>query len=513
MDEFQLAQIAINQLLSNQEILEIPVSNTKSTAFFEDSYSLLVSLGLCQPHSKDLIFLDMPRASKRSKVPLPELNDQGEITWSETAHNDPDYLFRLKANCLIVTRLALNSLAMDGLILAVTTPDTYIAVRTALEQFMGTNKFLGELVYQTRSGGGNDSRYLDLGHENLLIFAIDPERIDRFQMQKDPSALDKYSESDEKGRFYWDTYIRKQARNYYKIKCPDGTFLENDENNNRISWLWKESTFLQKLSDNEVKFENRNGHWRLYYKDRLKEFKILRSLVLNNTELSEVSENVTSSTSGNELLTQRGSQEINDFAGEKPEYLKSSGFFRFIFEVFGKEGRVFIPFSDYGAAITAQLSTESSSTSLTTNNQIKHRKLVEWRLKKLPKNQSKHCDIQKTLSHRDYSKLDQDTVEMHNYIQAFVSNFDRESLGWSEIVSDFYKVLVAEGSSLHVIVEHLADSLQQNPMNLMGELEALGFSITGNLNIWSVINEDIVKSSFGELPTFNFHHFPIFLLR
>ena len=318
MDEFQLAQIAINQLLGSRELLELPVSKLPSNAYFEDPYALLVSLGQCQPRSFSLIFLDMPRASKRVKVPLPELDHSGEVHWLDVAHNDPDYLFRLKANCLVTARLAINCLDQDGLILAVTTPDTYVAVRTALEQFMGASRFLGELVYQTRVGGGNDSKYMDLGHETLLIFAMSPERIDRFQIQKDPSALKKYSDSDLIGKFYWDTYIRKQARNYYKIKCPDGTFLEKDENGNKISWLWKESTFLQKLKDDEVKFENPDGHWRLYYKDRLKELKILRSLVLNNTDLSEVCENASSGTTGNDLLTQRGSQEINNFSGIKP---------------------------------------------------------------------------------------------------------------------------------------------------------------------------------------------------
>lgn len=513
MDEFQLAQLAISQLLSNQELLEIPVTNSASNAFFEDPYALLVSLGLCQPTSHNLIFLDVPRASKRLKVRLPEINEHGQIIWSEVAHNDPDYLFRLKANCLIVTRLALNCLAKDGLLLAVTTPDTYIAVRTAIEQFMGTTKFLGELVYQTRTGGGNDSRYLDLGHENLLIFAMDPERVDRFQMQKDPSALKKYSEADEIGRFYWDTYIRKQARNYYKIKCPDGTFLESDENGNRISWLWKETTFLQKLAEGEVKIENRDGHWRLYYKDRLKELKILRSLVLNNTDLSEVSENVSPGNTGNELLTQRGSQEITDFAGEKPEYLKSSGFFRFILEVFGNSGRALIPFSDYGAAVCAHLDTPGLSSVLITNNQSDHRKLIEWRLKKLSKNQSKLCEVHKSLARRDFLKLDQDIDAMFDYIQAYISNFDRDAVEWSEVSSPSHKLLVGEGSSLHVLVEYLGNELQQEPIDLLGELEELGFSINAHLNIWSTLNEDLVRSSFKELPTFKFFHFPIFLLK
>jgi hypothetical protein len=513
MDEFQLAQLAINQLLNNQELLEIPTPNFTSTAFFEDPYALLVSLGQCQPHSKNLIFLDVPRASKRVKAQLPEIKNQGEIIWTEVAHNDPDYLFRLKANCLIVTRLALNCLAKDGLLLAVTTPDTYISVRTAIEQFMGTTKFLGELVYQTRTGGGNDSRYLDLGHENLLIFAMDPERVDRFQMQKDPDALKKYSESDENGRFYWDTYIRKQARNYYKIECPDGTFLEKEENGNRISWLWKESTFQQKLSDGEVKFEIRDGHWRLYYKDRLKELKILRSLVLNNTDLSEVSENASLGSTGSQLLTQRGSQEVNDFAGEKPEYLKSSGFFRFILEVFGNKGQTLIPFSEYGAAISAQLDTQGLNASLITNNQKNHQKLIEWRLKKLPKNQAKLCEVHKSLARRDFSKLDKDIDEMYGYIQAFVSNFDQGTSEWSEVSSDSHKLLVAEGSNLHVVVEYLGNELQHEPVDLLGELDELGFSITANLNIWSIFNEDLVRSSFSELPSFKFHHFPIFLLK
>ena len=102
---------------------------------------------------------------------------------------------------------------------------------------------------------------------------------------------------------------------------------------------------------------------------------------------------------------------------------------------------------------------------------------------------------------------------MYGYIQAFVSNFDQGTSEWSEVSSDSHKLLVAEGSNLHVVVEYLGNELQHEPVDLLGELDELGFSITANLNIWSIFNEDLVRSSFSELPSFKFHHFPIFLLK
>jgi hypothetical protein len=410
-----------------------------------------------------------------------------------------------------VTRLATKCLARDGVLLAIATPDTYIPVRTSIEQLLGHNGFLGELVYQTRTGGANDSKYMDVGHETLLVFAIDPSRVSGFQIEKDPDELRKYSNEDEHGRYYWDTYIRKQARNYYKIKCPDGTFLEKDEFGNRISWLWKEKTFLQKLADGDVKFEKQSGEWRLYYKDRLKEFKILRSLVLNKTELIEISPDASPSTTGAGLLTQRGSAEIKEFTGPKPEYLKSSEFFRFILEVFGRNKRVLIPFNDYGAALHAQLDNSELAAELFTNNRREHEKLVRWRIKQVSKSTTGKINVFPNLERFDVTSLNNDDSRVHAFLQNLISNIDNRATEWYEVYTDSFQILVAEGDSLHILIQNLSPKSHHDSAQILVELENLEFNTKLPLTIWSAYNDDVIRASFSDLREFKSMTFPLFL--
>jgi hypothetical protein len=512
MDEFGLSQIIISELQSRRNILEIPASKSQAIATFEDPYALLTALGHYRPGNFDLIILDFPRASKRLKVALPTLDQSGNLKWSDVGHEDPDYLFRLKSNVLAITRLAVKTLSSQGLLLAIATPDTYIPVRTSIEQFLGHEGFLGELVYQTRTGGANDSKYMDVGHETLLVFAIDPSRISGFQMKKDPEELNKYSQEDVNGRYYWDTYIRKQARNYYKIKCPDGSLLEKDEFGNRISWLWKEQTFLKKLDDGEVKFEKQDGKWRIYYKDRLKELKILRSLVLNKTELSEISEDATSGATGAGLLTQRGSAEIKTFAGLKPEYLKSSEYFKFILEVFGRGKRVLVPFSDYGAALFANFSNSKLASELLVNNRPEHEKLVKWRINMISGLSSESYEIASQLKTFDVTSLGCDDLRIAAFMQNFISNFDRQISEWYEVFTDTYKIQVSEGSSLHILIETVERMSHTVPTNLLSELSHLEFNTDLPATVWTTLNEDVVRATFPDLIEFRIMNFPLFML-
>lgn len=347
-----------------------------------DPLVLLNSFSCSFPNSANLIIFDSPRASKRVPSTLFDFNADGVLTKKEIGITDPNYKFVLGANLVVASRLMYRALSDSGIVVAITTPDVYLTVRGALEHYFGSDRFLGELVYQSRVGGGSDSKFLSVDHETILIFAKNPSLVGKFQLDKNSKELEKYSQEDDESPYYWDTYIRKQARNYYSIECPDGSRIELDESGNRISWLWREQTFLEKLAKGDIKFEKVDGKWKLYYKDRLKDVKILRSLALNSTVLTEVSPDAPENLKGGDLLNSKGSDEIKAFTGPKPDYLKPSNYFEFLCKVFNRGGgKIIVPYPEYGSAIQGALSAEKESCNLIVNNPKKFKDLIDWRMK------------------------------------------------------------------------------------------------------------------------------------
>lgn len=347
-----------------------------------DPLVMLNSFGCNYSESAKLLLLDSPRASKRVPVSLYDFDADGSIIKREVGITDPNYKFLLSANLGVIAKLCIKALDYDGVLLAVTTPDVYMAVRGAFEHYFGVDKFIGELVYQSRSGGGSDSRYLSIDHETVLIFSKTPEALNRFHLDKTDSELKKYSLEDEISPYYWDTYIRKQARNYYPITCPDGSILELDNDGNKISWLWRKQTFDEKLAQKEIKFEKLNNQWKLYYKDRIKDIKILRSLAINSTLLEEVNPSFSGNEKGGDILNSKGSEEIKSYSGDKPDYLKPSTYFKFLYQTFNRAGGVtLIPYPDFGAAIKGIAKNSEMKSSLILNNPDRYNGLINWRVK------------------------------------------------------------------------------------------------------------------------------------
>lgn len=339
---------------------------------------LMHSYGSLFPEAASFILFDCPRASKRVPVELFDFTEDGEIDSKLVKIDDPNYKYLLTANLLAATRFASRCMADDAIIGIVTTPDVYLVARGAFEHYLGSDKFLGELVYQSRSGGGSDSLYLSVDHETILIFCKNPDRIKRMSLDKSDEELKKYSLEDEFSRYTWDTYIRKQARNYYPVEAPDGSILEYDESGNRISWLWKKETFLEKYASGDIKFENRNGNWRLFYKDRLKDVKILRSISLNATVLKDISDNAPEDMKGGDLLNSKGSAEIKSFNGNKPDYLKPSSYYQFLIKILNpNNGAVLIPYPEYGGSVQGV----GTGMPIQINSKSEYVDLIKWRSK------------------------------------------------------------------------------------------------------------------------------------
>jgi hypothetical protein len=331
-----------------------------------DAWTLLHSYAFSAPGLSDFIFVDLPRASANGSAQVFAIDANEDIIKKEIRWEDPDYLTLISASYILTARMCRQAISSSGVVAISTNWQHYTLARTAFEISFGVKNCLGELVYQTREGGGNDSKFLSIDHESLLIFSNAPQNISPFHVPKSHEELLKYKLEDENGRYTWDTFIRKQAKTYYPITCPDGTVLEFDDNGDRISWLRGKDRFAADLAQGEIEFRKHGGKWKLYYKDRLKESKILRSVSLSSDLGNEIFENLEEETSKS-LLTKHGTAEIKGKAEKAPPYLKSQRYFKFIFNALAKSAKnILVPFPEHGSAALGVL-TSSSSAKLATS--------------------------------------------------------------------------------------------------------------------------------------------------
>lgn len=100
-----------------------------------------------------------------------------------------------------------------------------------LDEIFGRDNFIGDIIWQKRKGGGNDSRFIALDHDYVLVFAknistqLHPEQ---WQTSQSEAYQKRYKEVDENGnRYYWDTVARNGLQNPIPVtvKCPDGSSL------------------------------------------------------------------------------------------------------------------------------------------------------------------------------------------------------------------------------------------------------------------------------------------------
>lgn len=179
-------------------------------------------------------------------------------------------------------KLAKDLLTDEGVIFISIDDHEVENLKKICNEIFGEHNFISILIWQNKKGGGNDSNYIAIEHEYILIYAKNKKLLSDFYEQYDEKYLQRYKEEDSEGKYYWDTFKRKSGKQYYPIKCPDGTVLKYDEDGNEISWLRSEKRFKQDVKDGEIRFYKTVNGWSVQFKQRLPKGKTPRSLF--NTE-------------------------------------------------------------------------------------------------------------------------------------------------------------------------------------------------------------------------------------
>ena len=491
-DDLRLAMKGLELIGSDHVLVDLTNSAARVQAYSSDPYLLMKSMAVLRGASQKIVFLDMPRASMREGAKLIGYASDGSVGWSEVSHSDLDYRLRNRANCLVSAKLALDCLDPEGVLLAIATPETYMAVRGAAEHWLGPDKFIGEVVYQIRAGGGNDSRWLSIEHETLLIFSMNPESVSGFRLKRTAEEIASYDEKDDEGPYCWDTYIRKQARQYYPITCPDGSVLELDESGNRISWLYSHETFKAKLKKGDVKFEkNLKKGWRLFYKARLTELdKIMRSIVTNQSPLSDIVAGADPELTGKIFLTASGSAEIKGCPAEgAPAFLKSSEYYKFIVTTFSSGGPVYFPFNENGSALIAGLSDDLKGRAVTVGNACYSKDYLLWRV----------ASSNMTGTELDFSegrKLDLLHIngEDEAILYSLVKSGFPDVVNWHDFSSESFDVAVGDAKVPVLILKKIKD--EKKRLDLLAAAKAESLILNSSVRIVSKYSPILVRGLF-----------------
>ncbi len=176
--------------------------------------------------------------------------------------------------------LARDLLAKDGVIFISIDDNEQANLKLMCDDVFGEENFLAILPRRTKSGGGSAADAFAVEHDYVCVYARSVAALDALTIPFTDEYLKRYNESDEKGRYFWDTMERSSTKTKpYVITAPDGSKLTG-------KWFRSEETFKEDLKYGEVRFlKKKDGTWSVQFKQRLAEGRKLRSLITEDLQL------------------------------------------------------------------------------------------------------------------------------------------------------------------------------------------------------------------------------------
>lgn len=179
-------------------------------------------------------------------------------------------------------KLARDLLRDDGVIFISIDDNEVHNLRKICDEIFGESNFVATLIWKSKSGGANDSRFFAIDHEYILVFSRNSELFN-LNIDKEASVSTCYNRKDQKGEYALDR-LDKQSIRYsetldYIIVGPDGTEYRpkhKDPMHPNATWRWGKENVAKNY--NLLVFENGNVYTKNYKKDGA----IARSLLLED---------------------------------------------------------------------------------------------------------------------------------------------------------------------------------------------------------------------------------------
>ena len=195
-------------------------------------------------------------------------------------------------------KIAKKFLTDDGVIFISIDDNEVKNLKNICDEVFGGINFVAQLIWQNKKGGGNDSKYIAVEHEYILVYARNITALNDFYESYSDDYIKRYKEQDEIGRYFWDTFKRKSGKQYYPITCPDGTILQYDEDGNPISWLRSKARFESDIKAGEIRIVKLGEKWSVQFKQRIPLGKTPRSIF---TTEAVITKSGTTSTGANDV--------------------------------------------------------------------------------------------------------------------------------------------------------------------------------------------------------------------
>ncbi|MDO9593239.1 MAG: site-specific DNA-methyltransferase [Erysipelotrichaceae bacterium] len=171
-----------------------------------------------------------------------------------------------------------NLLSIDGVFFCNLDEQEHAYLKVLLDEIFGRKNYIGDIIWKKRKGGGNDSRFIALDHDYILVYVKNASKEVhkvKWRVSQSEEYLKRYREVDENGnRYYWDTLARDGLQNPIPVtvKCPDGTNLS-------INSQKSQSTIEDGLSNGTIRLtQSRNG-WTLHHRVYMPVGQVLRSMI------------------------------------------------------------------------------------------------------------------------------------------------------------------------------------------------------------------------------------------
>ena len=265
------------------ENLYIEGDNLEVLKILQESYLGKVKMIYIDPPyntGHDFIYRDRFQRSQQEEDEQAGVYDEEENRLFENTEGNGR--FHSDWCSMIYSRLivARNILADDGIVFISIDDNEAENVQNICNEIFGETNFIATLVWKSKSGGANDSKYFAVDHEYIFAYA---KKAETFVLNLDDEATvtTLYNRKDEKGEYALDRLdkqsIRYSAALDYEIIGPDGTSYfpkHKDPKHPNATWRWSKEHVNKNY--NELVFENGC----VYTKNYKKEGAIARSLLI-----------------------------------------------------------------------------------------------------------------------------------------------------------------------------------------------------------------------------------------
>jgi len=203
----------------------------------------------------------------------------------------------------------------DGVIFVSIDDHEVYNLKKLMDEIFGEENFVGQLVWQKKYGGGNDSSLIANEHEYILCFANDLSIMADWLEPHTPEYLKRYNEEDEESRYFWDTLERPGLNNpiIVEVKFKNQIY--------KLKTFRSQTRIDSDLQNGGVRIVEINGEPSFQFKQRLREGKKPRSILRDSKEfeLLDMFEKVGSNSSAKKEMREIFGKDV--FSNPKPTQL------------------------------------------------------------------------------------------------------------------------------------------------------------------------------------------------